>query len=157
MDRSRSGDRRCRDGGLAAVVHGIRANRMTPGFPPGIFLLSNALAVLRFGGFVTAAILLRHRPEWHKRLIYCASTSLLGPGIGRLPFMGVFGPARPLAISGMVDLFILAGMAADLVQRRSVHPAYLWGLAATLFTQALVVLLSFNPSTLALVRQIRTA
>ncbi|CAN5141502.1 hypothetical protein BH10PSE13_BH10PSE13_06620 [soil metagenome] len=142
--------------GFFAVIHSIRTDSMTPGFPPGIFLLANSLAVLRFGGFVTAAVLLRREPEWHMRLMYCASTAVLGPGVGRLPFMGALGPLRPLAVSASVDLFILIGIGADLVKRRAIHPAYLWGLGVTFATQLLTVMLGFRPATLALVEYIRT-
>lgn len=141
--------------GFAAIVLSIKADRLTPGFPPGIFLLSNGFAIVRFGGFVVAALILRNRSDWHKRLMYCAGTSVIGPGIGRLPFVVALGPARPLAISGLVDLFLLIAMAADLKQMRSIHPAYICGLAVTLGVQVATSLLGFKPATLALVHLIQ--
>jgi hypothetical protein len=48
---------------------------------------------------------------------------LLGPGVSRLPFAS----GRPPVIGVLALAFLLAGPVYDLVTRRRVHQAYLWG------------------------------
>jgi uncharacterized membrane protein len=48
---------------------------------------------------------------------------LVGPGVSRLPFAS----GRPPVIGVMALAFLLAGPVYDLLTRRRVHPAYLWG------------------------------
>ena len=47
----------------------------------------------------------------------------------------------PLFAFGVVDLFVLAGAAYDLVKRRAVHPAYIWGGIPTILSQPLRLVL----------------
>ena len=48
----------------------------------------------------------------------------MGAPAARLP--GVF-PFGPLAFYGIAFVFLVAGIIYDLVSRRRVHPAYVWG------------------------------
>ena len=68
--------------------------------------------------------------------------------------MDAFGAAAPLVMFGIILGFALAGPVADLIVRRRVHPAYLWGLAGILATDLSIPLLAFAPPTTALVRWI---
>ena len=60
----------------------------------------------------------------------CAVASILGPGIGRLLPMGQLGPVGMIIMFALMDIAVLVGIGADLIVRRRVHPAYLWGLGA---------------------------
>ncbi|WP_426031908.1 hypothetical protein [Caulobacter sp. DWP3-1-3b2] len=141
--------------GLAATLFAVRYHRVPSFFPPTIFLVMNAIGILVFGGLVAAGVALRRRSEWHKRLMLCATVSILGPGLGRLLPMDSFGKAAPLVMFGVIALFAFAGPVIDLIVRRRIHPAYLWGVGAILLSEILIGPLAFAPPTLALLKIIR--
>jgi hypothetical protein len=141
--------------GIAATVFSISHHRVPSFFPPGVFLVMNALGILVFGGLVAAGVALRGRPEWHKRLMLCATAAILGPGLGRFLPMPAFGAAAPLVMFAVNDAILLAGPAADLVVRRRIHPAYLWGVAAVLLMEVLIGPLAFSPPAQAIVRALQ--
>lgn len=141
--------------GLAATLFSISHHRVPSFFPPGIFLVMNSLGIVVFGALVAAAVALRRRPEWHKRLMLCATASILGPGLGRFLPMDAFGPVAPLVLFAVNDLILLAGPAADLVVRRRLHPAYYWGVAAVVLTQVLIGPLAFSPPVQAAVQALQ--
>lgn len=143
--------------GLAATVFAIRYHRVPSFFPVGVFLVMNGLGVVIFGGLVTAAVRLRSRPDWHKRLMICATVSILGPGLGRFLPMDSFGAFAPLVMFGVIGLYALAGPIHDLFTIRRVHPAYLWGVAAILAGDLAIGPLAFAPPTAAFVHWLRSA
>ncbi len=143
--------------GVAATLFAIRYHRVPIFFPPGVFLVMNLLGILVFGGLVAAGVALRRKAEWHKRLMLCATVSILGPGLGRLLPMGSFGAAAPLVMFGVIALFLFAGPVFDLVTRRRVHPAYRWGVAAILLSEVLIGPLAFAPPTAAVLRFLQAA
>jgi hypothetical protein len=53
-------------------------------FRPQQFLVFDPLTVLTFAGLTVAAVALRKRTQWHRRLHYCGMSLLLGPAFGRL-------------------------------------------------------------------------
>jgi hypothetical protein len=99
--------------------------------------------------------MMRKKAEWHKRLMLCATISILGPAIGRLLPMELFGRGAPVVMFGVIVLFGLAGPAYDLVIRRRVHPAYLWGITTILVSMIVTGPLAFTPWALASVAAIR--
>ncbi len=141
--------------GLAATLLAFPFHRVPSFFPPGVFLVMNGLGILVFGGLVATAIALRGKPDWHKRLMLCATASILGPGLGRFLPMDSFGPIAPLVMFAVEDAILLAGPVADLLVRRRIHPAYLWGAAVVVASQGLIGPLGFASPTLALVRMLR--
>jgi hypothetical protein len=138
--------------GLAATVYSIVSHNVPSFFPKGIFLAMNLLAILVFGFLVAAAVALRRQADWHKRLMLCATASILGPGLGRFLPMESFGALAPLVLFAVNDAILLAGPAADLLVRRRAHPAYLWGVGAVLLSQVLIGPLGFSPLAAAAVR-----
>jgi hypothetical protein len=119
--------------GLAAAVTVTRAgHRGIPGveFPtPAGFLLLNVNSVLVFVALFAAAWYFRRNSAVHKRLMLTATTgALIGPGVSRLPVAS----GNRVLITALVFAFLLAGPAYDLLTRRRVHPAYLWGCALAL-------------------------
>ncbi|UAK24394.1 hypothetical protein [Sphingomonas nostoxanthinifaciens] len=143
--------------GVAATLFAIGHHAVPSFFPPGIFLVMNLIGIAVFGGLVASGILLRRRREWHKRLMLCATISILGPGLGRLLPMGSFGAAAPLVMFAAILSFGAAGMIADRVVRGRVHPAYLWGLGVIVLSDVAIGPLGFAPPTTALVRLIQSA
>lgn len=95
-----------------------------------------------FAGFYVAALRMRRRPDWHKRLILVASVGGMGAATFRLA-MVIFGPehAVPIGVLGS-NVFILAGMARDRLRERRVHPAWWLGLLVCLGVEAGVLLLT---------------
>jgi hypothetical protein len=136
--------------GLAATIFAFRYHRVPSFFPPGVFLVMNCLGILVFGGLVAGGIALRRDPEWHKRLMLCATVSILGPGLGRLLPMDSFGAAGPLVLFAVNMLFALAGPVVDLRIRKAIHPAYAWGVGAIVLSTLLIPPLAFSPPTHAL-------
>jgi len=131
-------------------------DRFVPSFfPPRIFLVMNTIGALRFAALVTAGIRLRKRAEWHKRMMLCATVSILGPGLGRLLPMGSFGAAAPLVMFAVSTCFALAGPTFDLVTRRRIHPAYLWGVVTIVATDLSIPLVAFSPPAGMLLRAIQ--
>jgi len=79
-----------------------------------------------FAVLVVAALLLRARSDWHKRLMLIATLSLLPPAIARvaLQFPGL--PVLPIAFGGTA-LVVIAAIVLDRVTLGRLHPAALWG------------------------------
>jgi hypothetical protein len=78
-----------------------------------------------FGLLAGGAMLLRHRPEYHKRWVVLGSLGLIGAAIGRIPEISSF------------FLYIYLGLIAsvagyDIASRRAVHPATVIGAAVLL-------------------------
>jgi hypothetical protein len=78
-----------------------------------------------FGLLTGAAMLLRNKPETHKRWVILGSLGLLGAAVGRLPEISSFG------------FYIFSGLIAsvavyDVASRRSVHWATIVGAAVLL-------------------------
>jgi uncharacterized membrane protein YozB (DUF420 family) len=115
----------------AMVVAGARLAIATaargaapPGVDPLAFLAVPIFDVALFGIFVASALILRRNREAHKRLMLLAYVNLMAAAVARLP--GVL-PLGPFAFFGLSFLFVVAGAIYDLVSRRRLHPAYLWG------------------------------
>jgi hypothetical protein len=87
------------------------------------FLTTPFSAMLVFALLVGAAVAWRRRPEVHKRLMLLATISLLDAAVARWPF----GFTADWMFYAITDLFILAAIAYDLVSRRRVGMAYVWG------------------------------
>lgn len=110
-----------------ATMTALAAARKGPGpagMSPLAFLAIPLFDMVMFTTFITAALALRRNKEAHKRLMLLAYVSIMGAPAARLP--GVL-PLGPLAFYGIGFVFLGAGIVYDLVSRRRVHPAYVWG------------------------------
>ncbi len=94
--------------------------------------------LLLFAIFVTAAILLRGRPDFHKRLMVLASLSIIQPATDRLPlhFPDSFSSWEFI---GLADLCIALCIVADAFRNRRLHPVWIWGSLVVLTTQIVVM------------------
>jgi hypothetical protein len=79
-----------------------------------------------FALLVSAALVLRARSDWHKRLMLVATLSLLPPAIARVALQFPPLPVLPIAFGGTA-LVIVATIVLDRVTLRRLHPAMLWG------------------------------
>ncbi len=88
-----------------------------------------AVPLFDLGVFVllaSAALVLRARSDWHKRLMLVATLSLLPPAIARVALQFPPLPVLPIAFGGTA-LVIVAAMGLDRATLRRLHPATLWG------------------------------
>ncbi len=92
--------------------------------------------MLLFAVFYTAAVLLRKKTAYHKRFIVVASAAGMGAAVFRILTV-MFGNAEWIAPVGILvtNLFIVAGIVADLIRERRVHRAWLIGLPTCLVVE----------------------
>ncbi len=133
--------------GLAtvAILGALLSDHVPPFYPHRLFLVRGIMGISVFAGLVIAGIAQRRRGEWHKRLMLCASIVVIGPGLERALPIPDMGPNWPYIVDALIMLLALAGPVVDLVSRRRVHPAYLWGVGAILFGQLFVDVVTPSP------------
>lgn len=87
--------------------------------------------MLVFSIFLGGAWFTRRRPDFHKRYILLATTALIIPGVGRLPF---FNGTSSVALADVIPFLLLwlspvfIAMAHDWHRQRRVHPVYIFGI-----------------------------
>ena len=87
------------------------------------FFFGELMDMVMFASFAISALLTRHRPQWHKRLILLATLAVFGAAVGRLPIVG--------AASNYITLsFLVAILGYDLLSQRRPHVITLVGGAA---------------------------
>lgn len=113
------------------------------------FLIVPFTGVSVFYLFLMAAALNVTRPDWHKRFVIVATSSVLQAAMARFAFFAVHGmgpgmrptsfpsaPATaPLVGSLLLDLMVVYGMVVDWRRDGRPHPAWLWGLTILLVVQ----------------------
>ena len=117
-----------------------------PGVPPLSFLAVPLFDMVVFAMLIGAGLVLRNRPDTHKRLMTLGTIALTSAPIARLSFVRPLGPP---AFFGLTDLFIVAMLVYDLATRRKVHPATIWGGLVIVASQPLRLMISGTPAWLA--------
>jgi hypothetical protein len=140
--------------GMAITIASLRRNGGPFFFDANEFLISNPIGLLTFAGLVAAAVRMRRRTDWHRRLMMGAMASLMGPGFGRLLPTPLLVPwAWEIAsTAGMV--FVLAGMIRDKRRLGRIHPAWFVGLAAGIGWVVLGELLAYQPWAIELTKSV---
>lgn len=138
--------------GYLVTVAMVRRGQVPFFFRPIQFLMFDPGTLVAFVGLTTAAILLHRRTQWHRRLHFCGTTMLLGPGFGRLLPMPLLAPWAWEATFAATMLFPIVGMLADRRRDGRVHPAWLWGVGAMLGAFALIEGATYSPVGAALYR-----
>lgn len=131
--------------GFAVTLAIVRRGQAPFFFTPLQFLIFDPVTLLTFAGLTFAAILLRRRTDWHRRLHFCAMTMLLGPGFGRLLPMPLLSPWAWEATVAACLLFPLAGILADLRRQGRMHPAWGWGVATLVGSVLLTEAVTYSP------------
>ncbi len=131
------------------AIAGAKRAAGPPGIPPLAFLAIPFFDMVMFATFVTAALVLRRNKEAHKRLMLLAYVSILAAAAARLP--GVL-PLGPFAFYGIAFMFLGAGIVYDLVSRRRVHPAYVWGGALLVASVPMRLVISGTATWIAIAR-----
>ena len=132
--------------GFVVTVAMVRNGTVPFFFQPLHFLVFDPVALLTFGGLTAAAVMLRRRTEWHRRLHFCGMTILLAPAFGRLlplPFMQPWAWEATVLVT---LLFPLAGAWADLRRSGGVHRAWKWGLSAIIGSFLLTQIITYSPA-----------
>lgn len=114
-------------------------------FQPQQFLVFNPLSLFTFAGLTVAAIAMRRRTDWHRRLHFCGMSLLLGPGFGRLLPMPLLPPFAFEVTFAAAMLFPLAGVASDLRRTGRVHPAWVWGIGTLFASLLLIETITYSP------------
>ena len=98
-----------------------------------IVVFGNFGSLFAFSTLLIAAILLRRRPEVHKRLMLLASFNVIGPAFSRIAYWPVFDwiEEEPLFTLGMLTLLASLGV-HDLIVRRRFHTATTIGILFTI-------------------------
>ena len=90
-----------------------------------LFVAFDGLSLLLFGGLVIAALRVRLRPQFHKRLMLMALVSLLPPAFGRVVAyftrVGVFE-----IVLGLMCATVLLCIVIDTIRHRRLHPTLVW-------------------------------
>ena len=140
--------------GALAIQFALKANTLPPFYPSGLFVTRGIMGLVMFGGLVTAGVLNRHRSEWHKRLMLCASLVVIMPGLERALPIPAFGMGWYFIVDGIMLAIALFGPIYDLIVRKRIHPAYVWGIGAIVAGQAIVDVISPLPIATALAKAI---
>ena len=119
--------------GLQAGIASARAGvTPLPQIPPLAFFIMPVGEMVAFTLLFTAAILLRRKSAWHKRLMLVATIAMVVPAFARWPLIGAGGPP---VFFGMADLIIIACMVYDRRKNGRFHPALVSGLAIVMVSQ----------------------
>ena len=113
----------------ALGISGLGSDMSIARFLSGTVIWPNIAGVATFAVLVLAALLLRGRPDTHKRLMLLASISIVGPALARISrwpgLGGEQGPFIPLALV----VLLLAVVLHDVISTKRVHRATLLGAA----------------------------
>ncbi len=113
--------------GVTAAIVTTRHRLGTPAEEAALRFLPISLGdMVVFALLVGAGFYFRRTPETHKRLMLLATICILDAAFARFPFDFIL-KVGPLAFFGMTDAVLLACVAYDVITRRRLHPAYLWG------------------------------
>ena len=131
--------------GTVVTVAMVRRGQTPFFFRPQQFLVFDPATLLTFIGLTGAAIALRRRTDWHRRLHVCGMAMLLGPGFGRLlpmPLLVPFAWEATLAASLIAPVI---GMVSDIRRSGAAHPAWKYGIGVMALCLVLVEAVTFSP------------
>ena len=136
--------------GFVVTVAMVRNGHVPFFFRPLQFLVFDPVTVLAFAGLTIAAVRLRRRTEWHRRLHFCAMALLLAPAFGRLLPMPMIQPWAWEASFAAGLMFPIVGAICDIRRSGRIHPAWHWGMAVMIGAFVLTEAISYSPVGLAL-------
>ena len=131
--------------GFAVTIAMVRRGQAPFFFRPLHFLVFDCVALLFFVGLTVAAIRLRRRTDWHRRLHFCGMALLIAPGFGRLLPMPLLQPLAWEATFAASLIFPAVGMWRDRRRNGHVHPAWRWGVGAMLVSLLVTEAITYSP------------
>jgi hypothetical protein len=138
--------------GFLVTVAMVRRGAAPFFFRPLQFLVFDPVILLSFAGLTWAAVAMRRRTDWHRRLHFCGMSLLLGPAFGRLLPMPLLIPWAFETVVAACLVFPLVGVWADVRRSGRAHPAWRWGIAAIVGALLLTEGLTYGPAGGALYR-----
>ncbi|MEO6224803.1 MAG: hypothetical protein ABIO80_02980 [Sphingomicrobium sp.] len=138
--------------GCAVTVVMVRDGRVPFFFRPLQFLVFDPVTLVTFVGLTIAAVTMRKRTQWHRRLHFCGMSLLLGPAFGRLLPLPLLQPWAWEATVAACLTFPIAGVIADVRRSGAPHPAWQWGIGAMIACLVVTEAVTFSPVGAALYR-----
>jgi hypothetical protein len=140
--------------GSAMTIVSLRTHGGPPFFDENEFLFSNIGQLLVVAGLVFAAVAMRRRTDWHRRLMYSSMAILTGPGLGRLLPMPFFIPYAWWLDLTVAAIFPIIGMIADKRRTGRVHPAWSVVFIAVIAMQIVADGIAYSPYGYAVTKQV---
>ncbi|HSQ95824.1 MAG TPA: hypothetical protein VLM18_07025 [Croceibacterium sp.] len=141
--------------GFVVTARDVSTHRVPPFFQSNYFLMMDWLNMVAFGGLVFAAMRLRNRSDWHKRLMLGAMFNLISVAWGRLTLPFIFDQRGVwLVMIVLLVGYFGAGMLYDKRTRGAVHPAYFWGAGTLVGWVSLSFAVASLPPVLALTKSL---
>ncbi len=136
------------------AIANAAAGHAPPGRDPLQFLSVPLGTTTMFTLFVGSALALRHKREWHKRLMLLGTMTLLVPAMGRLDaqVMVPLGLPRLVLAAAVTFGFIAWAWVDDWRRLGRVHPAYVVGGIALLGSMPLRRWMGFTDAWLPIAR-----
>ncbi|AUW60107.1 hypothetical protein C1T17_05815 [Sphingobium sp. SCG-1] len=131
--------------GCMVTLAVVRRGQVPFFFRPLQFLILDPVTLFAFAGLTTAAILLRRRTQWHRRLHFCGMSILLGPAVGRLLPMPLLQPWAWESTFAVILIFPIVGVLADIRREGQAHPAWRWGIGAMIAALLLTEAITYSP------------
>ena len=131
--------------GMLVTVAMARRGQVPFFFRPLHFIVFDPLSLVAFAGLTYAAVALRRRTDWHRRLHFCGMSMLLGPGFGRMLPMPLLAPWAWEVTFAATLLFPLAGVIRDIRRSGRAHPAWRWGIGTMLAAFLAIEALTYGP------------
>jgi len=131
--------------GCFVTVMMVRAGHVPFVFKPLQFLAFDPVIVFTFAVLTVAAVRMRRRTEWHRRLHFCGMSMLMGPGIARLLPLPLLMPWAWEAFFAACLIFPLAGVYADIRRSGHAHPAWRYGIGTMIVGFLLTEVITYSP------------
>ncbi|MBX3511651.1 MAG: hypothetical protein KF700_10665 [Hyphomonadaceae bacterium] len=130
----------------AVILFRMMRNAAVPPFwTYAYFMTMNLMALVAFAALTIAAVQMRKKTQWHRRLMFCGMAALVVTPFNRLTPDAVLAQHMSLIPALAILLFPLAGMVADWLRDRRIHRAWLWGLGALIVTGATTEIAGRSP------------
>ena len=109
--------------GVAAAVQSVALGKQPTDAPPIVFMSVPVGTIIVFAILLTAALVMRRRADWHKRLMLLATIALIVPAAARLSsyFTGRNNPAIGI---GLTVVLVAWCCFEDRRRIGRIHPAY---------------------------------
>lgn len=130
--------------GCVVTVAMVRAGRAPFFFRPLQFLILDPMTVFTFAALTIAAVRMRRRTEWHRRLHFCGMSMLITPAISRLLPLPLLQPWAWEATFALCLLFPFAGVVADMRRSGHAHPAWRYGIATMIAAVVLTEAITYS-------------
>jgi hypothetical protein len=112
--------------GALTAMQSVHLHRVPKFFPPAVFLALSFLEVGTFALLVSVAIVMaiRHRSDWHRRLMLGAMVAIIGPAWGRMLPMDELGAMGGMLVTACQLSYVGIALAGDWWNSGRYHPSY---------------------------------